>query len=73
MEELRGLGLADAAQDAYGIVTATLPATPGHEGAPTIGWLAHIDTSPDAPGAGVEPRVIERYDGRPVEFPARPA
>jgi tripeptide aminopeptidase len=68
MEELRGLGLSDASQDQYGIVTATLPATPGHEGVPTIGWLAHLDTSPDAPGGNIQPRVVERYDGGTIEF-----
>src|SRR5215218_4207764 len=72
MAELRGLGLSDATQDQYGIVTATLPATPGQEGAPTIGWLAHLDTSPDAPGANVQTRVIRSYDGSPVEFPGAP-
>ena len=69
VEELRGLGLADAAQDGYGIVTATLPAAAGHESAPTIGLLAHLDTSPDAPGAGVTTRVLKGYDGSPVTFP----
>ena len=69
--ELRGLGLDRVSQDQYGIVTATLPATPGHESAPTIGWLAHLDTSPDAPGADVGPRVVERYDGGTIEFAGR--
>jgi tripeptide aminopeptidase len=68
MQELRGLGLLDASMDQYGIVTATLPATSGHEGAPTIGWLAHLDTSPDAPGGNIQARVVEAYDGGPVAF-----
>src|SRR5215212_11944884 len=55
VSELLALGLADAAIDALGFVTATLPGTV--EGAPVIGLLAHVDTSPDAPGAGVEPMV----------------
>ena len=72
MHELRGIGLEDASQDQYGIVTATLPATPGQEGAPTIGWLAHIDTSPDAPGGNIQPRVVERYEGGKIEFAGAP-
>jgi tripeptide aminopeptidase len=67
VEELRSIGLGDAAIDANGIVTATLEATV--DGAPTIGLLAHMDTSPDAPGAGVEPLVHEGYDGGPIELP----
>ena len=49
--------------DDYGYLTATLPATPGYEGAPVIGFLAHMDTSPDLSGANVRPRVVENYDG----------
>lgn len=64
-EELRGMGAADVAMDANGYVTATIPATSGCEAEPTIGFLAHVDTSPDAPGADVRPRLIER-DGDTV-------
>lgn len=73
VEELRGLGLTDAAQDAHGIVTATLPAAPGYESGPTIGLLAHLDTSPDAPGAGITTRVLKGYDGSPITFPGNPS
>jgi tripeptide aminopeptidase len=48
-------------------VTATLPGTV--EGAPVIGVIAHVDTSPDAPGAGVEPIVHRDYDGAVIELP----
>jgi tripeptide aminopeptidase len=65
--ELREIGLGDAAVDAHGYMYATLPGTA--EGAPVVGWLAHMDTSPDAPGAGVEPLVHERYDGGVIELP----
>ena len=51
--ELRAIGLEDAALDDDGYVMATLPAT---DGAPhAVGLIAHVDVSPDAPGAGVEP------------------
>lgn len=62
-QECRQLGLSDVKVDGYGYLTATLPATPGCERAPTIGFLAHMDTSPDLSGADVRPRVVENYDG----------
>jgi tripeptide aminopeptidase len=68
MDELAEIGLGDAALDENGYVTATLPAS-GEGEAPVIGLIAHMDTSPDAPGAGVEPLVHRDYDGRPIELP----
>jgi tripeptide aminopeptidase len=66
--ELTAVGLSDATLDENGYVTATLPASPaGH--APVIGLLAHLDTTPDAPGAGVEPIVHRDYDGGVIELP----
>jgi tripeptide aminopeptidase len=67
VEELRAAGLDDAALDANGYVTATLAATV--DDAPVIGLIAHVDTSPDAPGAGVEPLVHRDYDGTTIELP----
>lgn len=67
VEELRAAGLADAALDENGYVTATLPATV--EGTPVVGLIAHMDTSPDAPGTPVEPIVHEAYDGGRIELP----
>jgi tripeptide aminopeptidase len=67
-DELLALGLADAALDENGYVTATLPSSTGSR-APVIGLLAHVDTSPDAPGAGVEPLVHRDYDGGAIELP----
>ncbi len=60
--ELREMGLQDAEMDAYGYVYATLPATEGCEGLPTMGLIAHMDTSPDASGESVKPSVV-RYTG----------
>jgi tripeptide aminopeptidase len=68
VDELRAIGLADAELDDNGFVFATLPATVDGDG-PVVGLLAHIDTSPDAPGTGVEPIVHRRYDGAPIELP----
>jgi tripeptide aminopeptidase len=67
VEELREIGLGDAEQDAQGYVYATLPATV--EGAPVIGLLAHLDTSPDESGTGVEPLVHRDYDGGDIALP----
>jgi len=70
VEELLALGLADAALDDGGYVMATLPANgPAPAQAPVVGLIAHLDTSPDAPGAGVEPLVHRGYDGGPIALP----
>jgi tripeptide aminopeptidase len=61
-EELKQIGMQDVRMDRYGYVTATLPANNG-KASPVVGFLAHVDTSPDASGANVHPRVIEHYDG----------
>ncbi len=76
-EECRQIGLADAVRDDFGYVYATLPATaPGY---PTIGLIAHMDTSPQASGQNVRPQIHRAYDGgdivlegvtiSPAEFP----
>jgi tripeptide aminopeptidase len=66
--ELTEIGVADAALDDNGYVTATLPGT-GEEPLPTIGLIAHMDVSPDAPAEGVEPLVHLSYDGGVIELP----
>ena len=68
VDELRAAGLDDAELDGNGYVMATLPGN-DDQGPPTIGLIAHVDTSPDAPGAGVEPIVHRDYDGGIVELP----
>ena len=60
--ECRQAGLDDAALDQHGYVTATLPAGDGAQ-LPVIGLIAHMDTSPEAPGAGVAPIVHRDYRG----------
>ena len=69
--ELIDAGLTDAALDVNGYVTASLSASgdPGASDPPVIGLIAHLDTSPDAPGAGVEPIVHRAYDGGVIELP----
>ena len=65
VEELRELGVADARIGRGGVVYGSLPASAGCEPAPAIGFVAHMDTSPDAPGANVKPRIL-RYEGGDV-------
>ena len=73
VDELRALGAADAEMDAHGYVYATLPAPPGSEGLPVVALVAHVDTSPDAPGENVRPHVHRGYGGGAVAFPGDPA
>jgi tripeptide aminopeptidase len=68
VDELRAIGLEDAGLDANGYVMATLPAGAG-AGPAVVGLNAHVDTSPDAPGDGVEPIVHRGYDGGVVTLP----
>ncbi|HEY0630741.1 MAG TPA: peptidase T [Thermoleophilaceae bacterium] len=68
VEELRAIGLADVSLDDNGYVMATLPSTTGSQET-VVGLIAHVDTSPDAPGAGVEPIVHRAYDGGVLELP----
>jgi tripeptide aminopeptidase len=67
LAELQELACEDAQLDGQGVVTATLPAS--DPGAPAVGVLAHVDTSPEASGAGVEPLVHRDYDGGVIELP----
>ena len=72
--ELRAIGLTDAAVDSHGYVTATIPPTPGVAAdAPTIGFIAHVDTSPEMSGRGVVPIVHRQYDGRDLVLPDDPS
>ncbi len=65
--ELRAAGLSEVQLDENGYVTATLSASEGAD--PVIGLIAHMDTTPDAPGAGVKPVVHRDYDGGVLELP----
>lgn len=63
--ELEELGLEDITLDEHGYLFATLPANTGKE-LPVIGFIAHMDTSPDMSGKDVSPRIVERYDGSDI-------
>jgi tripeptide aminopeptidase len=69
--ECREMGLADVSLDQFGIVMATVPATvAGH--APTIAWVAHVDTSPETSGTAVKPVVHSPYAGGDIRLPGDP-
>ena len=69
-DELRALGL-EAELDQWGYVMATLPSNLDHE-APAIGFIAHVDTSPDASGKDVKAQIIRDYDGGDIELKGVP-
>ncbi len=69
VEELRAIGLEEVEMDTQGYVYATLPSNVEHA-VPTIGFIAHIDTSPDASGANVQPRIVQNYDGTDIVLDA---
>jgi tripeptide aminopeptidase len=66
--ELEKLGLDDVSIDEHGYVFAGLPGSAG----PTVGLIAHVDTSPDESGAGVSPQVVRGYDGGDIQLPGDP-
>lgn len=77
-KECEAIGLQSVSMDAYGYVTALLPGNTAN--APTIGFISHMDTSPDASGENVLSNIVENYDGKaiplngtvlsPEEFPS---
>ena len=69
-DELTALGV-EAVLDEYGYVMARIPATPGVK-APKIGFIAHVDTAPDASGKDVRPQIVQNYDGSPIALKGVP-
>jgi tripeptide aminopeptidase len=72
VNELTDLGLADITMDEHGYVMATIPATTDKR-VPTIGFIAHVDTSPEMSGQDVKPIVHRNYDGRDLILPDDPS
>lgn len=64
-KELQTLGAQNARVGRGGVVYAELPATPGSEDKPAVGFVAHMDTSPDAPGENIRPQIL-RFEGKDV-------
>ncbi len=71
-DELRAIGLTDVDVDANGYLMATVPATVAGA-VPTIGFIAHVDTSPEMPGSGVTPIVHRAWDGTDIVLPDDPS
>jgi tripeptide aminopeptidase len=70
LKELQEFGLKDASIDQYGYVMATLPSNvPASPKVPTVGLIAHVDTSPSTSGANVKPQVIANYKGGDIVLP----
>lgn len=68
VEEMFRLGLSEVEIDANGYAMGSIPASPGYEDRPVIGFIAHVDTSPDMSGAGVKPRIHKDYDGKDIRL-----
>ena len=69
-DELAALGV-EVTLDEYGYVMASLPSNVG-EGVPAVGFIAHVDTAPDASGKDVKPQIIEEYDGGAIDLKGVP-
>lgn len=67
-DEMRSLGMTDVTVDKYGYAMGTIPASNGCDNAPVIGFIAHVDTSPDMSGKDVKPHIIESYDGSDIQL-----
>ena len=63
--ELRNIGLTDVERDSYGYVTATLPSNTEKQ-VPVIGFISHMDTSPDYSGENVNPQLVKNYNGNDI-------
>jgi tripeptide aminopeptidase len=72
-DELLELGLSEVTMDEYGYVFATVPSTTEKSAVPVIGFLAHVDTSPEMSGAGVKPVFHRNYGGGDIVLPDAPA
>jgi tripeptide aminopeptidase len=72
VEELKAVGLKDAARDEHGYVFATVPATTKKQDVPVIGFIAHADTSPEAEGANVKAIIHKSWQGGDIVLPDDP-
>ena len=65
VQELKDMGMSDVTIDKHAYIMATLPSNVTHK-VPTIGFIAHFDTTPDFTGANVKPQIIANYDGKDI-------
>jgi tripeptide aminopeptidase len=64
-EELKSIGISDAETDSNSYVYATLPSNISNK-VPVVGFIAHMDTSPDMPGNNIKPQIVRDYDGKDI-------
>jgi len=67
VEELKTIGLQEVEMDRFGYVTATIPAN-GIDDCPVVGFISHVDTSPDFSGENVQPQIVSNYDGSTIQL-----
>ena len=68
VEEMLAMGIADAFMDEYGYVMATIPSNIDDNSIPAIGFIAHVDTAPDASGKDIKPQIVENYNGEDIKL-----
>ncbi len=66
VEEMKSIGINDAYMDNYGYVYGTIPCNLESTNIPTIGFIAHMDTSPDMPGDNIKAKIVNNYDGKDI-------
>ena len=71
VKEMKQIGIADASLDGNGYVMGTIPSNLDHD-VPVLGFIAHVDTSPDASGRDIKPQFIRDYDGTDIPLPGVP-
>ncbi|MBR5100746.1 MAG: peptidase T [Bacteroidales bacterium] len=69
--EMKAMGIADASLDENGYVMGTIPSNLGRE-VPALGFIAHVDTAPDASGKDIKPQIIKNYDGSDIPLKGVP-
>ena len=66
VDEMKEIGIQDVRVDENCYVYGVIPATKGYEDKYSIGFIAHMDTAPAAPGENVNPQLVENYDGKDI-------
>ncbi|MBP3440941.1 MAG: peptidase T [Tidjanibacter sp.] len=65
-EEMEAMGMTEVTMDEHGYVMGSIEASEGYENCPVIGFLSHVDTSPDMSGAAIKPQIIQNYNGEDI-------
>jgi tripeptide aminopeptidase len=65
-EEMEAMGMTEVTMDEHGYVMGTIEASEGYEHCPVIGFLSHVDTSPDMSGAAIKPQFVQNYNGEDI-------